>query len=72
MIDTTHALSISRQAQLTGLSRGSVYYVPKAVGAADLALMRRLDALHVEHPFRGARMLRNQLNREGLWSGVNT
>ncbi len=56
MIDATHPCR--RQAQLAGISRGSVYYVPKAVGANDLALMRRLDALHLEHPFMGARMLR--------------
>jgi putative transposase len=55
MIDGHHALPISRQAQLVGMSRGSVYYVPQAVGAADLALMRRMDALHLEHPFMGAR-----------------
>jgi putative transposase len=69
MMDATHALSISRQAQLAGISRGSVYYVPKTVGAIDLALMRRLDALHLEHPFMGARMLRDQLNREGFTVG---
>jgi putative transposase len=69
MIDATHALSISRQARLAGISRGSVYYVPKTVGAADLVLMRRLDALHLEHPFMGARMLRDQLNREGFTVG---
>ena len=65
MMDATHALPISRQALLAGISRGSVYYVPKSVGAADLVLMRRLDELHLEHPFMGARMLRDQLNREG-------
>jgi putative transposase len=69
MMDSTHALSISRQAQLAGISRGSVYYVPKSVSAADLVLMRRLDALHLEHPFMGARMLRDQLNREGCTVG---
>ena len=69
MIDAAHALSISRQAQLAGISRGSVYYVSKPVGAADLVLMRRLDALHLEHPFMGARMLRDQLNREGFTVG---
>jgi putative transposase len=46
MMNSTHALSISRQAQLAGLSRGSVYDVPMSVSAADLALIRRLDALH--------------------------
>ena len=65
MRDATHALPISRQAQLAGISRGSVYYVPQSVGAADLALRRRLDAIHLAHPFMGARRLRDQLNREG-------
>jgi len=66
MIDRDHALSISRQAQLVGISRGSVYYRPKPVNTVDLELMRHIDELHLEHPFMGARMLRDQLNREGF------
>jgi putative transposase len=66
MMDATHALPISRQAQLAGISRGSVYSVPTSVSAANLALMRHLDEIHLEHPFMGARMLRDQLNREGF------
>ena len=50
---------------MAGISRGSVYYLPKPVSAIDLALMRRIDELHLEHPFMGARMLRDQLNRAG-------
>ncbi len=46
--------------------------MPKSVSATDLALMRRLDALHLEHPFMGARVLRDQLNRMGARSGGNT
>lgn len=69
MMDSTHALSISRQAQLVGISRGSVYYVPTPVSTVDLVLMRHMDALHLEHPFMGARMLRDQLNREGFMVG---
>jgi putative transposase len=69
MIDRKHRLSVTRQAQLLGLSRGSVYYLPQPVGAADLALMRRLDELHLEHPFMGARMLRRQLQSEGIQVG---
>ena len=66
MIDRGHALSISRQAQLVGISRGSVYYQPKPVNTVDLELMRHIDELHLEYPFMGARMLRDQLNREGF------
>jgi putative transposase len=69
MIDRTHHLSITRQAELLGISRGSVYYLPRPVSEADLALMRRLDELHLEYPFMGARMLRDQLVRAGFKVG---
>ncbi len=69
MIDRRHALSISRQAQLAGLSRGSVYYLPKPVSAEDIEIMRHIDALHLEHPFMGTRMLRDQLQRDGVTIG---
>ena len=65
MIDHRHALSITQQARLLGLSRASVYYTPRAVADADLVLMRRLDALHLECPFAGSRMLRDLLRGEG-------
>ena len=71
MIDRRHTLSISRQAKLVGISRGSVYYRPKPFSTADLALMRQIDELHLEHPFMGARMLRDQLNRKGFEVGRN-
>lgn len=64
MIDPTHDLSIKRQAQLAGISRGTVYYLPQPVSQADLDVMRRIDVLHLEHPFMGARMLRDMLNRQ--------
>ena len=69
MIDRKHRLSITRQASLLGISRGTVYYLPQPASAADLALMRRLDELHLEHPFMGARMLRRQLLAEGIRVG---
>ena len=51
---------------MVGISRSSVYYLPNPVSATDLALMRRIDELHLKHPFMGARMLRDQLNRAGF------
>ena len=65
MIDRNHQLALTKQAALLGISRGSVYYDPAPVKAADLALMRRLDELHLEFPFAGARMLRGLLAAEG-------
>jgi putative transposase len=69
MIDRKHQLAISRQAKLLEISRGSVYYRPKPVSEEDLALMRQIDELHLEHPFMGARMLRDQLSRMGFKVG---
>lgn len=65
MIDPRHELPITRQCRTLKLSRSSVYYLPRPVSQADLALMRRMDELHLEYPFAGARMLRDLLRREG-------
>jgi len=69
MIDRDHKLSITRQAELLDISRGTVYYLPQPVSSADLALMRKVDELHLEHPFMGSRMLRDQLARQGIRAG---
>lgn len=62
MIDRSHKLSVSRQARILGISRGSVYYLPQPASVADLALMRRIDELHLDYPFAGSRMLQGLLN----------
>ena len=59
MIDRTHTLPVKRQAELVGISRGTVYYHPEPVSALDQRLMRRIDELHLELPFAGSRMLRD-------------
>ena len=69
MIDWSHALPIAKQARALGISRGSVYYLPRPVPAADLAIMRRIDELHLEFPFAGSRMLRDLLNQESTQIG---
>lgn len=69
MIDRSHPLPIARQAHALGVSRGSFYYVPRPVSDADLALMRRLDALHLDFPYAGARLLRRLLRRDGVGVG---
>jgi putative transposase len=69
MIDRAHDLPVTRQAAVLNISRGSVYYLPRAVSAGDLAIMRRLDELHLEFPFAGSRMLRGLLTGEGIKVG---
>ena len=69
MIDRSHGLSISRQAQVLGISRGSVYSRICPTSDADLALMRRIDELHLDYPFAGSRMLQGLLKAEGHQTG---
>jgi putative transposase len=69
MIDREHALPLTRQATLLKLSRGSLYYQARPVPPADLAIMRRIDELHLDYPFAGSRMLRDLLRGEGVAIG---
>ena len=69
MIDRGHELSVSKQAEVVGIARSTVYYLPRPVPAADLELMRQIDKLHLEFPFAGARMLRRLLAANGSQVG---
>ena len=69
MINREHDLPIARQAEALSISRGSVYYLPRAVPPRDLSIMRRLDELHLQFPFAGSRMLRGLLAGEGIRVG---
>jgi putative transposase len=69
MIDRSHELPLARQAALLRLSRSQLYYEPRPVPAAELAVMRRIDARHLDYPFAGSRMLRDLLRGEGVVIG---
>ncbi len=69
MIDPNHALPVARQVKLLGLSRSSFYYQSRPVSDRDLLLMQRIDKLHLEYPFAGARMLRDMLWQEDVHVG---
>jgi len=58
-----------RQCELLDVCRSSLYYQPKPASPADLVLMRRIDELHLAHPFLGARRLARMLQREGIQVG---
>ncbi|MBC8745803.1 DDE-type integrase/transposase/recombinase [Paraburkholderia sp. WC7.3b] len=64
MVDRGHQLPVSQQAKLVGIARSSAYYRPRQVSEADQNLMRRIDGLHLEFAFAGARMLVRLLRRE--------
>jgi putative transposase len=69
MIDRSHELPLGRQAALLQLSRSSLYYEPRPVPPAELAMMRRIDELHLNYPFAGSRMLRDMLRADGVAVG---
>lgn len=69
MIDRDHELPVARQCELLALSRSTAYYQPLPVPQADLALMRRIDELHLKWPFLGSRRIRDLLNAQGVEIG---
>jgi putative transposase len=69
MIAKDHDLPIKRQAELLAISRSAVYYRARPVRPDTLALMRRIDELHLELPFAGSRMLRDLMRLEGACHG---
>jgi putative transposase len=69
MIDREHKLPVVRQCQLLDLPRSTAYYREQEEDEGTLALMRRMDELHLEHPYAGSRMLRDMLRLEGYAVG---
>ena len=69
MINRTHALSLVKQCRLLDVARSTAYYRPVPLSSEELALMRRIDELHLNYPFTGARMLSKMLKREGSLFG---
>ena len=53
MINRRHRLPVVQQCRVLGVARSSAYYVSQPVSAADLALMRLIDELHLQYPFAG-------------------
>lgn len=65
MIDKDNRLPVTRQCELLNLNRSTVYYQGSGVSDEDLALMRRIDEMHLQRPFYGSRRLRDWLQDEG-------
>jgi putative transposase len=59
------ALSVRRQCELLQLSRSGLYYEPEPTDPEQLALMRRMDEIHLKYPFYGSRKISFELRKEG-------
>jgi putative transposase len=62
-------MPITHQCQLLGVARSTLYYQAQPVSPEDLSIMRRLDELHLAHPFLGSRKLVRLLKDEGFEVG---
>ena len=69
MIERDGPLSLSMQCALLEVSRSSRYYRPQGERAENLALMQRMDELHMAYPFHGSRQLVRHPRREGVTAG---
>ena len=65
MIDPEHALPLTQQSRIVGISRSSLYYKTVPVSDGDLELMRLIDEIHLKYPFYGSRRIRNELRDLG-------
>jgi putative transposase len=60
-------LTISRQAELLGINRSSIYRDPpkeKTISDEDLFIMRKIDELHTAHPTWGYRTITKIIRRD--------
>ncbi len=65
MIEPEDEVSVRRQCELLRVNRSGLYYEPRATDADELALMKRIDDLHLKHPFYGSRKITQALKAEG-------
>ena len=61
LVDHNHDLSVVRQCKLLEVNRSSVYYCPKVLSRENEKLMRLIDKIYLEYPFKGSRRLRDVL-----------
>ncbi len=72
LVEANDPLSMRWQCELLGVNRSSLYYEPVEPDAEELAMMRRMDELHLRHPFFGSRMMTQTLKAEGAFELVST
>ena len=66
LVEANTEVSMRRQCELLGVNRSSLYYEPVEPDSEELSLMRRMDELHLKHPFFGSRKMTQTLKAEGI------
>jgi putative transposase len=54
-------ISVTRQAELLGISRASIYYKPVSISQDEIEIMNLIDQIYTQFPFYGARRIRKEL-----------
>ena len=62
-------IPLTRQANLLGMSRSSIYYQP-IVNERDVVIMNLIDEIFTRHPFYGKRRMCVELNRREMDIGI--
>jgi putative transposase len=65
VVKENHPLPRTQRCQLLNIPRSTSYYQPIPVSADDLALMKRIDQIHTDQPFRGSRRIVDALADQG-------
>ena len=66
MVKQSHVISVTTQCKLLDVNRSSVYYRPRSVSDTDLMLMGQIDKIHMAHPYKGSRRIRDDLEDKGM------
>ena len=66
MVKPSLVFPVTKQCKLLGVNRSSVYYQPRSVSDRDLVLMDHIDRIHVTHPYKGSRRIRDDLEDQGM------
>ena len=64
-ISENEQLSVRKQCNLIGISRGAFYYEPKGEKEENLKIMRLMDEEHLEHPTHGVLQMQDFLYTQG-------
>jgi len=69
LVERGGGLSLNRQLELLGISKGSFYYVPKGESQENLEIMRLMDRYILEDPTAGTITMQYMLGEHGIRAG---
>ena len=59
-------ISITRQAEILGISRASIYYQPR-INETDIRIMHAIDEIYTKRPYFGSRRIKDTLEDRNIF-----